>query len=63
MKLSGEMKKLLKLMSGKTALSSPSTTGFSIRTFAALHKRGFVQIVNDKGYLITQAGEHKLTLI
>lgn len=56
MKLSSEMKKLLKLMAGKTALSSPSTTGFSIRTFAALHKRGLVEIVGDRSYLVNCKG-------
>lgn len=59
MKLSKEMKKLLKQMAGKTAPSSPSTTGFSQRTFAALHKRGLVEMVgvgNRTNYLITAEG-------
>ena len=57
MKLSREQTKLLHSMTGRFSYCGPSSTGFSIRTFEALEKRGYIARLGNRSFKITADGE------
>ena len=56
-KLSREQSKLLHLMADKIGFHGPSSTGFSIMTFKALEKRGYLRRVGNRSFGNTDAGK------